>query len=1132
MCARRLILIGIALSVGVLSAAVASHAASFPEFVDPHPAPGNQFGAFVVPLSTGNVVIASPHDNAGGTNTGAVYLFNGANGALISTLRGSSVNDEIGQSGVTALPSGNFVIQSPFRDNGGAVDAGAVTWGSGTTGVSGVVSAANSLVGTSAGDYAGIQGVTVLSNGNYVVSSQNWNNGAATSAGAATWGSGTSGVSGAISAANSLIGSTTNDDIGAAIALTNGNYVVWSSSWSNGAIASVGAVTRGNGTTGTSGVVTAANSLVGSTSSDMIGSGNVTALTNGNYVVRSPAWDNVALMNAGAVTWASGTTGITGAVSAANSLVGSKASDQVGSGGVTALTNGSYVVMSPIWDNGATVDAGAATWCSGTTGRTGTISSANSLVGSTTSDQVGSGVVPLTNGNYVVRSTLWDNGAVANAGAATWGSGTTGVSGVISAANSLVGSITSDQVGVGVTPLTNGNYVVVSSVCDVGGTSNAGAATWGSGTTGVSGAVSAANSLVGTTVGDQVGFVLPVALTNGNYVVLSRLWHNGAVANAGAATWGSGTTGISGAVSVANSLVGSTAGDAVGGAATALTNGNYVVSSTTWDNGSIVDAGAATWCNGTTGLSGSVTTANSLVGSTASDLVGIVSALPNGNYVVLSSNWDNGSIANAGAATLGSGTSGVVGTISAANSLVGSTANDDVGSGGVKAFASGDYVVTSPSWDNGSVVDAGAASFCSGTSGLIAAVSGANSVVSFNSSTQLLTPVLDNVNDTYLARFLSDEGGHVRVGPPANAPVILSALDIPSDQGGWLRLTFNRSILDFPFGSVTVSNYGVWRHQPGTSALPAGGPSSYAAGGAALAAGGAALAGRDVEHLLAALPEDLDVREVAGRYFVTASSSHVTRTPHIATAFPPGTWELVASVPALQQAQYVAVVPTVSNAAPNDFVVTAHTNLSWIWFVSLIASGQSVDNLAPPPPSPFAAAFSSGATHLHWGVSTASDFGTFKLYRGTSAAFVPAPGNMVVATTDTGYADVGVSGYYYKLSAVDVNGNESTFALVSPDGTLDVAGDVKLEFALAGATPNPARGNRLMVDFTLPVAEPARLEMMDVAGRRVADRQVGGLGAGRHVLNLAESRPLSPGIYLIKLTQGARSKVARAAVIQ
>jgi trimeric autotransporter adhesin len=77
--------------------------------------------------------------------------------------------------------------------------------------------------------------------------------------------------------------------------------------------------------------------------------------------------------------------------------------------------------------------------------------------------------------------------------------------------------------------------------------------TWGNGTTGTSGTVSAANSLVGNTPGDQVGGVQPLggvtALTNGNYAVLST--------NKGTVTRGNGTTGIQGTLSSVNSLGGS-----------------------------------------------------------------------------------------------------------------------------------------------------------------------------------------------------------------------------------------------------------------------------------------------------------------------------------------------------------------------------------------------------------------------------------------------------------------------------------------------------------------------------------------------------------------------------------------------
>ena len=49
-------------------------------------------------------------------------------------------------------------------------------------------------------------------------------------------------------------------------------------------------------------------------------------------------------------------------------------------------------------------------------------------------------------------------------------------------------------------------------------------------------------------------------MSNGNYVVGSPDWNS----NRGAATWGNGSTGISGTISAANSLVGSNPGDLVG----------------------------------------------------------------------------------------------------------------------------------------------------------------------------------------------------------------------------------------------------------------------------------------------------------------------------------------------------------------------------------------------------------------------------------------------------------------------------------------------------------------------------------------------------------------------------------------
>ena len=144
---HRLLATCLLLSAALLTCVPVLAAPPFAEFVDPNPNPGNQFGAVVLPLSTGNVVITSPNDDAGGTNAGAVYLFNGATGALISTLRGSTADDQVGSGGIKVVSSGNYVVVSEVWDNGAAADAGAVTWCSGVSGVNGQVSSGNSLVG-------------------------------------------------------------------------------------------------------------------------------------------------------------------------------------------------------------------------------------------------------------------------------------------------------------------------------------------------------------------------------------------------------------------------------------------------------------------------------------------------------------------------------------------------------------------------------------------------------------------------------------------------------------------------------------------------------------------------------------------------------------------------------------------------------------------------------------------------------------------------------------------------------------------------------------------------------------------------------------------------------------------------
>lgn len=647
------------------------------------PSGSGDFGHRIIVLANGNYVLTDPfYDEAGINDRGAVYLYNGQTHQLISTLKGSTASDKVGYD-IEPLANGNFVVISPDWDNGSVVDAGAVTWCNGTSGINGFVTSSNSLTGSSTGDKAGygtnnppdFENVIGLPNGNYVVISSLWNNGANTGAGAVTFCNGNTGFSGSVTAANSLIGTHANDQVGnrGVKVLVNGNYVVSSTQWSGGGATALGAATWGSGVAGISGNVSSINSFIGSVANDAIGA--ITPLSNGNYVISSRFCSINGIINSGAVTWADGSTGLTGNISAANCLYGTTNYDGL-STNIFPLTNGNYVVVSSAWDNGAFINAGAVTWINGSSGLTGSITGANSFIGTKTDDAVGNaGIVALPDGNYLICSDFWDNGALSNVGAVTWASGVSPLTGSISSSNSIVGILSGDRVGENrATILTNGNYVIRSQRWD----GNRGAVTWCDKNIAPTGNVSALNSLTGVNANDFIGSSV-IALTNGNYVVASRNWDNGAVLNVGAVTWCDGTLTTIGQVTEFNSIVGSIANDNVGSLVVPLSNGHYVIASSQADINSVTDAGAVTWCNGTLATTGIVSAANSFIGTTAGDAVGsAVFPMPTGNYLINSPMWDGNNpnnvfTSNISAVTFCNGNAVTSGTVTTCNSVRGSS---------------------------------------------------------------------------------------------------------------------------------------------------------------------------------------------------------------------------------------------------------------------------------------------------------------------------------------------------------------------------------------------------------------------------------------------------------------------------
>jgi hypothetical protein len=134
-------------------------------------------------------------------------------------------------------------------------------------------------------------------------------------------------------------------------------------------------------------------------------------------------------------------------------------------------------------------------------------------------------------------------------------------------------------------------------------------------------------------------------------------------------------------------------------------------------------------------------------------------------------------------------------------------------------------------------------------------------------------------------------------------------------------------------------------------------------------------------------------------------------------------------------------------------------------------------------------------------------------------------GGAVVAWTDrrTNLGPYGEDGEIYSQG---IRGNGQL-----GDPPVSVPGESGAGLALQSPFPNPMRRGSLRLHFTLPGAGSAALEWFSVGGRRIAGREVGSLGAGRHVVELGETSSEVPGIYFVRLTQGALVRVQRIVLL-
>jgi hypothetical protein len=219
---------------------------------------------------------------------------------------------------------------------------------------------------------------------------------------------------------------------------------------------------------------------------------------------------------------------------------------------------------------------------------------------------------------------------------------------------------------------------------------------------------------------------------------------------------------------------------------------------------------------------------------------------------------------------------------------------------------------------------------------------------------------------------------------------ISSVVDIPDDQGGRVRVSWDRIYLDSTGTGGQVTSYGVWRKiLPGMvakSAPPAG--------------------------LLAA-------NDTLGSMY-----------------------DYVGMVHAVQSDTYHLVVNTLydsseSGAHDETFLISAHTADPNIYFLSIAAEGHSVDNLSPSAVQGVAAVVHPGpSVGISWDKNLADpDVREYQVHRSKNGGFIPDGTTMIAQSEEAVYSDMSpelAAMNYYKIVAVDYHGNQSAPSSVAP----------------------------------------------------------------------------------------------------
>ena len=329
-------------------------------------------------------------------------------------------------------------------------------------------------------------------------------------------------------------------------------------------------------------------------------------------------------------------------------------------------------------------------------------------------------------------------------------------------------------------------------------------------------------------------------------------------------------------------------------------------------------------------------------------------------------------------------------------------------------------------------------------------------------------------------------------------PEIQSIIDVPGDQGGYVYLSFNACPYDY-LGDTLFSHYTFWRSIKTLDAL-------HAINNGALLLNNI----QDIGKL-----DDSENRPVFRKALGGGREIFY--------------WELIDRMDGYHLQHYSKTLPTLFDStdvyfAYNYFQIIAHSVDPDIYWVSAIDSGYSVDNLAPCTPSGLKGtqSFIPEGLSISWSPNHEEDLSHYAIYRGLTEDFTPGIENLISTPTDTAYFDSDWrwdSGFYYKVSAFDIHGNESGFALLRPEDITEEK-TPPLRNHLAQNYPNPFNPSTT-IEYSLARKSKVTIKIYDVNGKLIRVLVNGIKSAGRHLVvwdgRDKNGRKVESGVYFYKI---------------